>query len=72
MQAVKARIIQWVPTEDNVDVEIVMDDASIKSGLGEGALRDLEVGSVVQFERVGFARLEEIKDDKLVFYYAHK
>ena len=71
-RAVKARIIQWVPTEDNVDVEIVMDDASIKSGLGEGALRDLEVGSVVQFERVGFARLDEIKDDKLVFYYAHK
>lgn len=71
-RAVKARIIQWVPTEDNVDVEIVMDDASIKSGLGEGALCDLEVGSVVQFERVGFARLDEIKDDKLVFYYAHK
>ena len=71
-RAVKARIIQWVPTEDNVDVEIVMDDASIKSGLGEGALRDLEVGSIVQFERVGFARLDEIKDDKLVFYYAHK
>ena len=71
-RAVKARIIQWVPTEDNVDVEIVMDDASIKSGLGEGVLRDLEVGSVVQFERVGFARLDEIKDDKLVFYYAHK
>ena len=71
-RAVKARIIQWVPTEDNVDVEIVMDDASIKAGLGEGALRDLEVGSVVQFERVGFARLDEIKDDKLVFYFAHK
>ena len=69
---VKARIIQWVPVDDNVNVKIVMDDASTKEGLGEGALRDLEVGDVVQFERVGFARLDEIKDDELVFYYAHK
>lgn len=69
---VKARIIQWVPTEENVNVKIVMDDASVKTGLGEIALNDLEVGDIVQFERVGFARLDEIKDDELVFYYAHK
>lgn len=69
---VKARIIQWVPTEDNVNVKIVMDDASVKTGLGESALRDLEVGDVVQFERVGFARLDEIAEDELIFYYAHK
>ena len=69
---VKARIIQWVPVDDNVNVKIVMDDASTKTGLGEGALTDLNVGDVVQFERVGFARLEEIKDDELIFYYAHK
>ena len=71
-RSVKARIIQWVPVEDNVNVKIVMDDASTKTGLGEGALKDLEVGNVVQFERVGFARLDEIKDDELIFYYAHK
>ncbi|WP_298501728.1 glutamate--tRNA ligase [uncultured Methanobrevibacter sp.] len=69
---VKARIIQWVPTGDNVNVKIVMDDASVKEGLGESALKDLKVGDVVQFERVGFARLDEISDDELIFYYAHK
>ena len=68
----KARIIQWVPTNDNVNVKIVMDDASVKTGLGESALCELKVGDVVQFERVGFARLDEIKDDELIFYYAHK
>ncbi len=68
----KARIIQWVPTNDNVNVKLVMDDASTKTGLGESALKDLNVGDVVQFERVGFARLDEIKDDEMVFYYAHK
>jgi glutamyl-tRNA synthetase len=71
-RAVKARIIQWVPVEDNVNVKIVMDDASTKTGLGEGALKDLEVGDIVQFERVGFARLDEIADDELIFYFAHK
>lgn len=69
---VKARIIQWVPVEENVNVKIVMDDASTKTGLGEIALKDLNVGDVVQFERVGFARLDEITDDELIFYYAHK
>jgi glutamyl-tRNA synthetase len=71
-RAVKARIIQWVPVEDNVNVKIVMDDASAKTGLGEGALRELEVGDIVQFERVGFARLDEIADEELIFYFAHK
>jgi len=69
---VKARIIQWVPVEDNVNVKIVMDDASIKTGLGESALKDLKVGDVVQFERVGFAKLDEITDSELIFYFAHK
>ena len=49
-----------------------MDDASVKEGIGEMALCDLSVGDIVQFERVGFARLDEIKDDELIFYYAHK
>ncbi len=71
-RAQKARIIQWVPVEDNVNVKIVMDDASIKEGIGEKALCDLAVGDIVQFERVGFARLDEINDDELIFYYAHK
>ena len=69
---VKAKIIQWVPTTNNVNVKIVMSDASVKTGIGESALSDLEVGDVVQFERVGFARLDEIADDELIFYFAHK
>lgn len=69
---IKAKIIQWVPSNENVNVKIVMDDASLKRGLGEIALRDLNVGDIVQFERIGFARLDEIKDDELIFYFAHK
>ena len=71
-RAQKAKIIQWVPADDNVNVKMVMDDASVKEGIGEMALCDLAVGDIVQFERVGFARLDEIKDDELIFYFAHK
>lgn len=68
----KAKIIQWVPVNENVSVKIVMDDGSIKEGLGEIDLKNLKIGDIVQFERVGFARLDEITDDAMIFYFAHK
>ena len=67
----KARIIQWVPS-DAIKAKVVMDDASITEGLCELDCKDLKVGDIVQFERFGFARLDEIKDEELIFYYAHK
>ena len=69
---VGAQIIHWIPAEDNVNVEVVMPDASIIEGLAEPSCKNLKIGDIVQFERFGFARLDEIKDDKLVFYFAHK
>ena len=68
----KARIIQWVPVEENINVKIIMPDGTAKTGLGEIALKDLRVDDIVQFERVGFARLDEITDDEVIFYFAHK
>ncbi len=68
---VKARIIQWVD-KDAINAKIVMDDASVVEGLCEITLSDLSVGDIVQFERFGFARLDEIKNDELIFYFAHK
>lgn len=68
----KARIIQWVPIGETIKTKVVMDDASIVEGLCESACKDLKVGDIVQFERFGFARLDEIKDDELIFYFAHK
>ncbi|MGF7118208.1 glutamate--tRNA ligase [Methanobacterium oryzae] len=67
-----AQIIHWIPADDNVIAQVVMPDASIIEGLVEPACENLKVGDIVQFERFGFARLDEIKDDKLVFYFAHK
>ncbi|MBZ9571556.1 glutamate--tRNA ligase [Methanobrevibacter sp. TMH8] len=68
----KARIIQWVPANDNIKAKIVMSDASIVEGVCEASCKDLKIGDIVQFERFGFARLDEISNNELVFYFAHK
>ena len=69
---VKAKIIQWVPLKENIKASIVMNDASVKTGLVESTCADLEVGDVVQFERVGFARLDSKDNGELIFYFAHR
>lgn len=68
----KAQIIHWIPASDNLNAEVVMPDTSIIKGLVEPACKSLNVGDIVQLERFGFARLDEIKNDKLIFYFAHK
>ena len=68
----KARIIHWIPAENTVPVEIVMPDATIMKGLAENGVNNLEIGDIIQFERFGFARLDNKEDDKLTFYFAHK
>ena len=68
----KGIIIHYLPDEKSlVKVEIVMDDASIKNGIGETGLKKLKVGDIVQFERMFFARLDKKSSNKLRFYYSH-
>ncbi len=68
----KARIVQWVPMEGAVETEMVMPDASLVTGFAESTLKDVKEGEVVQLERIGFARLDQVESGKLRFYYAHK
>ncbi|MCL2116148.1 MAG: glutamate--tRNA ligase [Methanobrevibacter sp.] len=68
----KMRIIQWVPANDNIKAKVIMDDASEIFGLCEADCKNLKKGDIVQFERFGFARLDEIANDELIFYFAHK
>ncbi len=68
-QKLGAKIIHAVPVEDSIDVQVLMDNGKIIKGKGEGALRDLKEGEIVQFERMFFARLDDKK--KMLFVYAH-
>jgi glutamyl-tRNA synthetase len=62
----------WLPVKDTVSVEVLMPDGKLKKGLGESGLKALEVGTIVQFERFGFCRLDSKQKDKIVFWFAHK
>jgi glutamyl-tRNA synthetase len=66
-----AQIVQWVPVTSSPDVELVMHDNTILKGLAEPSIEELNPNDVVQLERVGFARLDEIQP-KIRFYFAHK
>jgi glutamyl-tRNA synthetase len=66
-----AQIVQWVPVASSFDVELVMPDNTILKGLAEPSIEELKPNDVVQLERVGFARLNEIQP-KIKFYFAHK
>lgn len=68
----RARIVQWVPVNGAVDCEVLLPDASIELGYAEESVADVQDGDVVQFERVGFARLDHTQENKKTFYYAHK
>jgi glutamyl-tRNA synthetase len=68
----KAMIVQWVPFNGSINAEVVMPDATVKTGFVEPSASNVKVDDVVQFERFGFARVDQVTDQKLRFYFAHK
>lgn len=68
----KAMIVQWVPYEGSPNASVVMPDASLREGKIEPSASKLKVDDVVQLERFGFARVDEVIAEKISFYFAHK
>lgn len=64
------KIIQWVPTTETKDIEILMADAETFYGLAEGAVDNIKKGEIIQFIRFGFCRLNE-KGKTLKFRFTH-
>ena len=67
-----SRIVQWVDAASGLQAEIVMPDNSMVEGILEASGKVLKVDEVVQLERVGFARVDQVKKSKIRFYFAHK
>jgi glutamyl-tRNA synthetase len=63
------KIIHWV-SEDSIPTKLYMPDGTIKEGFCEKILKE-DLGEVVQFERMGFVKLEEV-DGNYCAYYAHR
>jgi len=70
-QSKHASIIQWVPVEDSIKAKVVMPDNTIVDGFIEKDSSDVKVDDIVQLERFGFARVDEVEDDEIAFYYTH-
>jgi len=69
-RAARAPIIQWLPADCQVPCTIRTPDGDI-AGACEPAVKDA-LGKVVQFERVGFARIDSVTEDGVVAFFTHK
>ncbi|MFA4887485.1 MAG: glutamate--tRNA ligase [Candidatus Nanoarchaeia archaeon] len=69
----KGRILHYLPvSKEYVNVEVLSPEKKILKGIGEPLLEKLEIGSLIQAERVGFMRLDNIKDNVLKFWFTHR
>ncbi len=63
-------VIHWVPADDNQPVTLRKPTTDI-TGLAETTITTYPVGDVIQFERVGFARIDEATAENTVTYFTH-
>ncbi|MDR0797650.1 MAG: glutamate--tRNA ligase [Nitrososphaerota archaeon] len=71
VRKIKAQLIHWIPKGTEVSCEIVLQTAQSVMGFAEYESKKLKPDVIIQFERFGFVRIDEV-DQKLVAYYAHK
>ncbi|AGB37588.1 glutamate--tRNA ligase [Natronococcus occultus] len=63
-------VVHWVPAEGSVPVRMRTMDGDV-TGHAEPGVADLATDELVQFERVGFVRIDGTDGDETVAYYAH-
>jgi glutamyl-tRNA synthetase len=66
----EADVIHWVPADGGVSVHMRTMDGDV-AGVAEPEFAGTDVDEVVQFERVGFVRVDEHGEDESIVYYAH-
>ena len=71
VRKIKVQLIQWIPKGTEISCQVVMPDASVVEGFAEADCKMLKADAIIQFERFGFARVDQ-NSEKLVAYYAHK
>lgn len=69
-RAAKARIIQWLPAQDTIPCTLLTPEGEM-TGACEPRVKN-ELGRVVQFERVGFAKIDSADASGIRAYFTHK
>ncbi|PSP81509.1 glutamate--tRNA ligase [Halobacteriales archaeon QS_1_68_20] len=64
-------VVHWAPAEENVPVRLRTMDGDV-TGVAEPGFADVGVDEIVQFERVGYARVDETGEEETVAYFAHE
>jgi len=68
----RGMILHWLPKGDVMcDVTVFLEDGSKVLGKAEHRVNALPEGSIVQFERFGFCRLDKKNKNSLEFWFAH-
>jgi glutamyl-tRNA synthetase len=63
-------VVHWAPDEGTVPVRLRTPDGDVR-GVAEPDFADTAVDDVVQFERIGFARVDDHGEEESVVYWAH-
>jgi len=68
-------VVHWVPADEGVPTRLRTMDGDVR-GRAEPGVREYGTGDLLQFERIGFARLDAFDGgdgtEELVAYYAHQ
>ncbi|MFB6206670.1 MAG: glutamate--tRNA ligase [Haloglomus sp.] len=64
-------VVHWVGADENVPTTMRTMDGDV-SGHAEPGVREYGVGDLLQFERVGFCRLDSFEGGDVIAYFAHK
>ncbi|HJJ55168.1 MAG TPA: glutamate--tRNA ligase family protein, partial [Methanocorpusculum sp.] len=66
----KAPIVQWLPVESAVPCTLLTPEG-MQEGFAEPDVLNYE-GKIVQFERIGFAKIDAVEDGKATAYFTHR
>jgi len=68
----KGIIMHYVPKDHCVPIQVLMDDARLVRGFGEGTLVTLKPGEVIQAERRFFCKFDALEEGVYHFWFTHK
>ena len=68
-------VVHWVPADGSLPVRMRTMDGDV-TGLAEPGFAERDTGEVLQFERIGFVRVDDVSTgaasgDESVVYFAH-